>query len=151
LTRWNRPGQLDSEIGNRPGQSDSETRNRPRQSDSKNENRSGLRTSGQTGQGGAGGQGAGQGGPGGRGQGTAGKGRGTHGGLHSGLRPRAPTSIEESFFMFFLLCLSITLRRFEIKVHFKFFICKGVRLYCKKVKRQGRRKWRKGVKNVAKS
>jgi hypothetical protein len=49
---------------------DSETGNRPGQSDSKNENRSGLRTSGQTGQGGAGGQGAGQGGRGpGRGAG----------------------------------------------------------------------------------
>jgi hypothetical protein len=46
---------------NWPGRSDSENGNRPGQSDSKNGNRSGLRTGGQTRQGGAGGQGAGQG------------------------------------------------------------------------------------------
>jgi hypothetical protein len=69
LIDWrNRPGQSDSETGNRPGQSNSETGNRPGQSDSKNGNRSGLRTGGQTGQGGAGGR-AGSG----RGQGTAGR------------------------------------------------------------------------------
>jgi hypothetical protein len=61
------------------------------------------RTSGQTGQGRAGSGRAGQGGrgqgragrAGGQGAGYCGQGRGTHGGLHSGLRPRAPTSIFE--------------------------------------------------------